>query len=117
MAGTIAMPEMIVKPIPQPGEPGFVGPMPDSYTHQNTQGFVGPPAPTTPDFGRVAIQMLPFTAVSFSETPLLAWGRLLGYSALAAMLWTKHKQLAYVAGSAAGLSLVTSLTASVMAKK
>jgi hypothetical protein len=109
MAGTMTFPETVIDSVRN---------NPDSRI-PGTPDFVGPPAPVNvgPDFGRIAIQMLPFTAVSFSELPLLAWGRLLGYSALSAMLWSKHKQLAYVAGSAAGLSLVTSLTASAMAKK
>jgi hypothetical protein len=89
-----------------------------------TDGATADPVvpPTVPaaaakfDFGRLAIQALPISAVSFSEEPMIAWGRLLAYGALSAVLWNKHRTMAYAAMGATGLSLVTSLSASALKK-
>jgi hypothetical protein len=57
-----------------------------------------------------ALALLPITPIPF-EGPyaLYAWGRLILYGGLAAMLYEKKKTAAYVLAGAAGLSVLTSL--------
>jgi hypothetical protein len=70
----------------------------------------GKPAPTVSDASKIGLKLLPFTPVPFSGTEAMyAWGRLLGYGAIAGLTFTKHRKISYVAMSAAALSLVTSL--------
>jgi hypothetical protein len=60
----------------------------------------------------IALDLLPFTGVPFSGSEALwAWGRLLGYSAAAYMLWKPSRTASYVFAGAAAISLATSLSA------
>ena len=62
--------------------------------------------------GRLAVGLLPFSPVQFTgPDALIAWGRLIGYSALAYYTFNRMRPLSYIAMSCAGLSLATSLTA------
>jgi hypothetical protein len=48
---------------------------------------------------------------------MIAYGRIFLYSAIAYGMWKRKKGIAYVAAGAAGLSLLSSLSAEAMAKK
>jgi hypothetical protein len=66
----------------------------------------------------IALALLPFTPVPFTGSEsLLAYGRIALYGIAAGMAWEKHRQLAYILAGAAGLSLVTSLSANAYQKK
>jgi hypothetical protein len=66
---------------------------------------------------RLAVGLLPFSPVQFTgPDSLIAWGRLLGYSALAYYTFNKMRPLSYIAMSCAGLSLASSLTAGMFNK-
>jgi hypothetical protein len=74
--------------------------------------FNTPKPPIAPAGSKIGLAMLPITPVPFSgDGAIYAWGRLLAYSALAVMTYSKHKTASYVFAGAAGLSLVTSLAA------
>jgi hypothetical protein len=67
---------------------------------------------------KLAVGLLPFSPVQFSgPDSLIAWGRLLGYSALAYWTFNKMRPASYIFMSCAGLSLATSLTASLWVKQ
>jgi hypothetical protein len=60
----------------------------------------------------IALDLLPFTGVPFSGSEAIwAWGRLLGYSAAAYLLWKPSRTASYVFAGAAAISLATSLSA------
>jgi len=92
----------------------------------NGKGHLGqddtPPGTDTPPAktpkSNLALALLPFTPVPFTGSEsLLAYGRIALYGIAAGMAWEKHRQLAYVLAGAAGLSLVTSLSANAYQKK
>lgn len=67
---------------------------------------------------RIALGLLPTTPVQFSgKDAFLAWGRLVGYSALAYFTFNKMRPASYVFMGAAGLSLATSLSAGLWKKE
>jgi hypothetical protein len=72
----------------------------------------------TPGFGsKLAAGILPFSPVQFSgPDALIAWGRLIGYSVIAFYSYNKMRPLSYAAMGAAGLSLATSLSATLWKK-
>lgn len=63
---------------------------------------------------KIAIQLLPVTPVLFSQSPLIAYGRIAGYGILSYALYKKSKKLSYVFAGAASLSLLTSLTGDIV---
>jgi hypothetical protein len=71
-----------------------------------------------PGYGtKLAVGLLPFSPVKFSgPDALIAWGRLLGYSVLAYYTYNKMRPASYVLLSCAGLSLATSLSATLWEK-
>jgi len=70
------------------------------------------------DFNHILLGIVPFTPVQFSGSDaLLAWGRLIGFSAIAYLTFNKMRPLSYAAMGAAGVSLATSLTAKLWGKK
>lgn len=61
-------------------------------------------------FGKAGLNLVPFTPVPFSgPDSVYAWGRLLGYSAIAAAIWGKSRRAGYLFAGAAAVSLLTSL--------
>jgi hypothetical protein len=75
-----------------------------------------PPAPAQKS--NMALALLPFTPVPFTGSDsLLAYGRIALYGVAAGLTWEKHRKLSYVFAGAAGLSLVTSLSANAYQKK
>jgi len=73
------------------------------------------PAPTV---NKIIVGLLPFSPVEFSgPDKYLAWIRLAGYSIIAYYTFNKMRPLSYAAMSCAGLSLATSLSASIYRKK
>lgn len=73
---------------------------------------------TKPGFGtKLAVGLLPFSPVQFTgPDALIAWGRLVGYSALAYWTYNKMRPASYAFMGAAGLSLATSLMANLWKK-
>ena len=73
---------------------------------------------TQPGFGtKLAVGLLPFSPVQFTgPDALIAWGRLIGYSALAYWTYNKMRPASYVFLGAAGVSLATSLSGSLWRK-
>jgi len=69
--------------------------------------------PTQFSFSKMSLALLPITPVPFTGSgAIYAWSRLIIYGGIAAYALSKKKKtLAIVFGSAAGLSVVTSLTA------
>lgn len=66
---------------------------------------------------RFVVGLLPFSPVQFTgPDALIAWGRLIGYSAIAYYSFNKMRPLSYIAMTCAGLSLATSLSASFLQK-
>jgi hypothetical protein len=66
---------------------------------------------------KLAVGLLPFSPVQFTgPDALIAWGRLIGYSAIAYYSFNKMRPLSYIAMSCAGLSLATSLSSSLWGK-
>jgi hypothetical protein len=64
-----------------------------------------------------ALALLPFTPVQFGgRDSMLAYGRIALYGIAAGLTWEKHRKLSYVFAGAAGLSLVTSLSANAWKK-
>lgn len=84
-----------------------------SYNQDNGQNSPPPPPKSGGiDFSKFGIAMLPVTPVPFTGNgALFAWGRLIGYGALTAMLYNRNKKAAMITGTAAALSLLTSLSA------
>ena len=63
---------------------------------------------------KILVSLIPVTPVAFSgEDAVYAWLRLIGYSAAAYFTFSKARKLSYIAMTAAGLSLATSLGAGV----
>jgi len=61
--------------------------------------------------------MIPVVPVSFTgESAMIAWLRLIVYGGATALLWEKHKRFAYITAGCAGLSLATSMSASLSEK-
>ena len=76
------------------------------------------PNPQKRNLEKLVIGLIPFSPVQFSGSDsLIAWGRLAGYGLLAYLTYNKMRPLSYVAMGAAGVSLATSLTAKMWAKK
>lgn len=71
-----------------------------------------------PGYGsKLSVGLLPFSPVEFTgPDALIAWGRLIGYSLLAYYTYNRMKPVSYAAMGAAGLSLATSLTATLWKK-
>jgi hypothetical protein len=71
-----------------------------------------------PGFGsKIAVGFLPFSPVEFTgPNALLAWGRLIGYSVLAYYTFNKMRPASYVFMGCAGVSLATSLSATLFHK-
>jgi hypothetical protein len=71
-----------------------------------------------PGYGtKLAVGLLPFSPVKFSgPDALIAWGRLVSYSLLAYYTYNKMRPVSYAAMGAAGVSLATSLSATLWAK-
>lgn len=71
-----------------------------------------------PGYGnKLAVGLLPFSPVQFSgPDALIAWGRLIGYSVLAYYTFNRMRPLSYAAMGAAGVSLATSLSATLWKK-
>lgn len=66
---------------------------------------------------KFAVGLLPFSPVSFTgPDAMIAWARLIGYSAIAYYTFSKKRSLSYIAMSCAGLSLASSLTAGYFGK-
>lgn len=68
---------------------------------------------TNPRKLNLGVAFLPFSPVSFSEPghTMIAYIRLGVYTITGIALWEKHRKFSYAALGAAGLSLITSLTA------
>jgi len=78
----------------------------------------GPQQSPTPKLtvSKVGTAMIPFTPVSFSDDPALAYLRLGAYGAVAFLLWKKNKTLSYTAMIAAGTCAITSMSSMVWSK-
>jgi hypothetical protein len=77
-----------------------------------------PPATGSGVKSNIALALLPFTPVPFTGSEsLLAYGRIALYGIAAGLTWEKHRKLSYIFAGAAGLSLVTSLSANAYQKK
>jgi hypothetical protein len=77
-----------------------------------------PDVKTKIDLEKFMLGMVPFTPVQFKgPDAYLAWVRLAGYGLLAYATYNKMRPLSYIALGAAGVSLATSLTAKMWAKK
>jgi len=77
------------------------------------------PATKANPFEKIGLALLPFTPVPLSgPDALYAWGRLILYGGAAAYFFTKKKNsIATVFAGAAGLSLLTSVTAKAWEEK
>lgn len=70
------------------------------------------------DLEHFMLGLVPFTPVQFKgPDAMIAWVRLAGYGLLAYATYNKMRPLSYIALGAAGVSLATSLTAKMWAKK
>lgn len=103
---------------------GYHGPFGATQEAPPTYTSAPPPppplmAPGTGDSASrpFALALLPFTPVQFGgQDSLLAYGRIALYGIAAGLTWEKHRKLSYVFAGAAGLSLVTSLSANAWKK-
>jgi len=118
---------MLSATMPKPGNNGHNGKRPfdsaqgkpfgqDDTVNVAPATDTAPPA-TTPAKVNAALALLPFTPVPFSGSESFwAYGRIILYGVGATLVWEKHRKISYVLAGAAGLSLVTSLSASAYKK-
>lgn len=99
-------------------EPDKKGTVPPDEIQKIMNGLSAdaPPNGTPPDSNNntknIGLALVPFTPVPFTgKDALYSWGRLIAYGGLAALTYKKSKNLSYLFGAAAGVSLLTSLSA------
>ena len=90
----------------------------DTQMPDNVLPFVTKDMAKKENLNKILLGLIPFTPVQFSgKDATIAWGRLIGYSMLAYYTYNKMRPLSIACMGAAGVSLATSLTAKMWAKK